>query len=191
MITSHHKLNLILDVEALKNALNDNRDLFGQYPQRGESKDSPHKEMKDIWIRYNDVKPFLKSGDFTHFADEHDSVWYDCVLKLPQVFDLVFKIMSEVQGERLGGVLITKLPPGGEIKPHTDAGWHSDYYDKYYVCIQNKKGSNFYFHDGVVAPQEGEVYWFDNSNLHWVKNKTDIERIAMVVCIKTYNKLGV
>jgi len=190
-IKSHHKLKLRIDVEPLREALNIHADLFGQYPQRGESKTSPHHEMKDIWIRFNDIKPYLDSGDFSDFSGEHDSSWYDSVKKLPEVLEPIFKIMTAVQGERLGGVLITRLLPGGEIKPHKDSGWHAAYYEKYYVAITNKKGSTFCFHDGVIEAQEGEVYWFSNSNYHWVKNETDSERIAMIVCIKTNNKLGV
>jgi len=189
LITSHRKIDLTVNIEPLKKALNKHADLFGEYPQRGESETSPHHEMTDIWVRYNNIKPFLASGDFSGFSDEHDSIWYDCVKQIPEVFEPVFKVMTAVDGERLGGVLITKLPPGGEIKPHYDNGWHAAYYDKYYIPIQNKKGASFYFHDGVIEPQEGEVYWFDNSNFHWVKNETNIERIAMIVCIKTRKDL--
>lgn len=182
---SHRRLELTVDVNSLKESLHQNDDLFGQYNYRGESATSPHREMIDIWVRYNDVKPYLKSGDFSSFADEHDSVWYPSLKKIPEVLPIVFSIMSAVQGERLGGVLITKLPPKGKIYPHKDAGWHAAYYDKYYVPIQNNPGSTFSFHDGVIKAKEGEVYWFDNSNFHWVNNDTKFERIAMIVCIKT------
>ncbi len=182
---SHRKLDLTVNVEGLKQSLKNNRNLFGQYNYRGESATSPHREMLDIWVRYNDVTPYLESGDFSTFADEHDSVWYPCLEKLPEVLNIVFPLMTHVQGERLGGVLITKLPPGGQIYPHKDAGWHASYYDKYYVPIQNRPGSTFNFHDGVIRPREGEVYWFDNSNFHWVNNDSNIERIAMIICIKT------
>jgi len=189
VIGSHKKLNLKLDVQELKAALNSMPEEFGKYPQRGEFKGSPHSEMKDIWVRYNDVEPFLKSGDFSKFGDEHDSIWYDIADKLP-VKDLLFKIMEAVDGERLGGVLITKLPAGGKIKAHTDSGWHAAYYDKYYVPIQNKIGSTFGFEDGIIRPDEGDVWWFDNSIKHWVDNDTNEDRIAMIVCIKTDNEKG-
>lgn len=191
MAVSHKKIDITFDSKPLKNALNIHADLFGEYPHRGEAPGSPHSEMKDIWVRYGDIKPCIESNDFSGIADEHDSVWYDCIEKIPEVMTPIFDLMRVVEGERLGGVLITKLPPGGQIQPHTDSGWHAAYYDKYYAVVQNKKGASFYFHDGVIEPEEGEIYWFDNSNMHWVKNETDIERIAMIICIKTNNRLGV
>jgi hypothetical protein len=93
--------------------------------------------------------------------------------------------MHIVDGERLGGILITKLPAGGHIARHTDAGWHAQYYDKFYVPILNHKGSVFGFDDGIIEPELGEAWWFDNSNPHWVDNKSDCDRIAMIVCIRT------
>jgi len=190
VVGSHKKLNITLDVAALKGALTLMPEEFGKYPQRGEFEGSPHSEMKDIWVRYNNVEPYLKSGDFSTFGDEHDSIWYDIADRLP-VKNLLFEIMKEVDGERLGGVLITKLSPGGKIKPHTDAGWHASYYDKYYIPIQNKKGSVFGFEDGIITPEEGDVWWFNNSVRHWVENNTDEDRIAMIVCVKTENSKGV
>jgi len=190
MIISHRKIDLTVDIEPLRESLNVHSDLFGQYRQRGLEPTSPHYQMRDIWVRFNDIKPYLASGDFTGFSGEHDSVWYDCLEKIPEVLEPVFSVMAKVQGERLGGVLITKLLAGGEIKPHKDKGWHASYYEKYYIPIKNKAGASFYFHDGVIEPSDGEVYWFNNSNYHWVKNETDSERIAMIICIKTANKWG-
>ena len=189
MLRSHSKVDMTFDANPLKSALFINHKLFGEYPQRADAINSPHSEMKDIWVRYGDIKPCIESGDFSGIADEHDSVWYDAAKKLPEVMPIVFDLMKLVKGERLGGVLITKLPPGGKINPHTDAGWHAAYYDKYYAVIQNKEGASFHFEDGVIEPREGEIYWFDNSNLHWVENKTNIDRIAMIICIKTNNNL--
>lgn len=184
MITSHRKLDLNVNVEPLKKALTRHGNLFGQYPYRADFENSPHAQMNDIWVRYNDVKPCIETGDFSTFANEHDSIWYDCIKKLPEVIKPIFEVMHFVNGERLGGVLITRLPPGGEIKAHTDSGWHAKYYDKYYLAIKNKPGSNFHFDDGVITPEEGEVYWFNNSKRHWVINDTKTERIAMIVCIR-------
>lgn len=149
---------------------------------RGEG-ESPHSEMTDIWIRYRDVVPHLISGDFSDFSDEHDSIWYPSSREIPEVKDVIFSVMSHVRGERLGGVLITKLSPGGKIKPHTDSGWHASYYDKFYVPIEDY-GSEFGFESGVIQPKLGEVYQFDNSKLHWVNNETTGDRIAMIICIK-------
>lgn len=183
MPPSHVQLDFRLNTEDLKRALHEHEELFGEYPFRG-LPGSPHEQMTDIWVRFNDMEPFLQRGSLDGLTDEHDSVWYDSANDLP-VKDLAFTLMHEVRGERLGGILITKLPPGGQILPHRDSGWHAEYYQKYYVAVQNGVGATFEFEDGTIAPQEGDVYWFNNSYLHWVHNESDQDRIAMIVCIRT------
>ncbi|MFV2055126.1 MAG: aspartyl/asparaginyl beta-hydroxylase domain-containing protein [Thiohalomonadales bacterium] len=185
------KLPLHIDVNPLRAALKKNADLFGEIDWR-RREGSPHTEMRDIWLRYNDIKPYEKTGDFTNFNEEHDPIWYNSYKRLPEAKDIIFKVMNKVYGERLGMVLITKLPVGGKIYPHIDQGWHASYYDKYYIPITNKPGASFFFENGVIeSPKEGSVWWFDNSHPHWVNNDSASERIAMIVCIKTENKVGV
>lgn len=178
------KVAVDLDVLPLQRAILRQPKLFGKYPQRGNFEGSPHCAMKDIWVRYNDIEPYLERGNLDGFADEHDSVWYPAAYAIPQVRKVVFDLMRIVEGERLGGILITKLPPGGKIEKHVDGGWHASYYDKYFVPILNEEGATFSFEDGVIHPKVGEAYWFNNAVPHWVDNNTDSDRIAMIVCIR-------
>lgn len=185
MVKTHELVCSNLDVLPLQKELLDNYNEFGKYAYRSDFPNSPHAQMNDIWVRYNDVKPFEEKGSLVGFEAEHDSVWYPVLDKLPGVKRVVFELMRQVDGERLGGILITKLPPGGKIARHTDAGWHAQYYDKFYVPILNAKGSIFGFDDGIIDPKLGQAWWFDNSNPHWVDNNSDTDRIAMIVCIRT------
>jgi hypothetical protein len=137
--------------------------------------------MDDIWLRYGDISAMIESGDYSKIAEEHESIW---LKDLPHSKKICADVMKIVGGDRLGGVLITKLPAGGRINPHTDSGWHAEYYDKYYVPIKNAKGSVFGFVDGDIEADVGEVWKFDNSITHWVTNNSDSERIAMIICIK-------
>src|SRR5258707_751808 len=57
--------------------------------------------------------------------DQHGGVWMDGPLLLPAARTLVFALMSQVQGERLGRVLLNKIPPGGRIYPHADLPEHA------------------------------------------------------------------
>lgn len=174
-----------LDVSQLKAEILSHYEEFDKYNQRRVFENSPHAQMTDIWARYNDINPFLEKGSLVGFEAEHDSVWYPVIEKIPAVKKVVFDLMSKVDGERLGGVLITKLPVGGHIERHTDAGWHAQYYDKFFVPIQIQKGAIFGFDDGDIHATEGEAWWFDNSNPHWVTNNSKCDRIGMIVCIRT------
>ena len=176
-----------LDVKPAIAELIENYHLFGEFNARKEAPNSPHADMTDIWVRYGDVSDMIESGDYSKIAEEHDSIW---LKDLPEIKKLCFKIMSLVDGERLGGVLITKLPINGIIKEHSDSGWHAEYYDKFFVPIINEPGCIFGFNQGDILATAGEVWQFDNSKPHWVVNHSDCERIAMIVCIKHSKDFG-
>lgn len=173
-----------LDVLPLQLALQRQPEIFDAYPERRIGDGSPHAEMTDIWLRYNDRRPYDEKKSLLGFNDEHDSVWYPASAKLPEARPIIFGLMARVEGERLGAVLITKLPPGGRIAPHIDPGWHAGYYDKYYVAVKNDPGAYFAFDDGRIAANTGDVYWFRNDVPHWVVNESNDDRIAMIVCVK-------
>ena len=175
-----NKLNISFDVSTLKKFLV-NCDLWDKYPQRRTAEASPHSEMTDIWVRYKNPDECIKTGDWSAFTKEHKSDWLE---DIPNVKTIASRMMEFVGGDKLGGILITKLPAGGKIQPHTDAGWHAEYYDKYYIPIKNCKGAKFCFDNCEIDPDEGDVYAFRNDNNHWVKNDSSEDRIAMIVCIK-------
>ncbi len=185
---AYNKIYSNLNVSLAIAELSNNDHLFGEFNARKDA-GPVMAQMDDIWLRYGDVSAMVKSGDYSALAIEHDSIW---LKDLPECKKLCFEIMKMVDGERLGGVLISKLPKGGEMLPHTDKGWHSGYYDKYYIPIKNGKGSIFGFDEGDIDPLIGDVWAFDNSYNHWVKNNSDKDRIAMIVCIKQskYTKGG-
>ena len=184
----YNKIYNGLDTNLALKELDANSHLFGGFNARKKAS-AIHAQMDDIWLRYGDISGMVESGDYSAIANEHDSIWLQ---DLPECKKLCFKVMSLVEGERLGGVLITRLPPGGRILPHTDSGWHAEYYDKYYVPIKNEAGSKFCFGMGSIEPNFGDVWAFDNSYNHWVENNSKEDRIAMVICIKQekYTKGG-
>jgi hypothetical protein len=174
-----------LNVRGAAKEVEANYHLFGELNARKNA--SPiHAQMDDIWLRFAEIPP---DGDYSKITDEHDSVW---LKNLPECMRICFAVMSMVDGERLGGVLITRLPPKGKILPHTDSGWHASYYDKYYVPLKNESGADFCFDNGTIKPDIGDVWGFDNSHAHWVNNDSDSDRIAMIICIKQdkYNRKG-
>ena len=115
---------------------------------------------------------------------EFDCEWYESA-DILGVKPLVMDLFKKVNGVRLGGVLITRIPAGAECKPHTDTGgWHADYYEKFAIQIASAPGQKFCFEDVEFESKPGDVYWFNNSFKHWVPNPTPYERITMIVCVK-------
>ena len=182
---AYNKIHSNLDVELARKEIKENAHLFGEFNARKLA--SPvMAQMDDIWLRYGDIREATRTGDYSGIADEHDSIW---LKDLPECRKLCFEVMRMVDGERLGGVLISRLEPEKEMLPHVDEGWHAEYYDKYYIPLENEKGAVFGFDEGDIAPEIGDVWAFDNSYNHWVKNHSKKDRIAMIVCIKQ-NKLN-
>jgi quercetin dioxygenase-like cupin family protein len=171
-----------IDVQPLVAQIDAHPQLWNQNPQRRDQEKSPHARMSDIWVRYNSPDRFK---DLRTFGDEHVPVWYPAYYQLPAIKPIVHKLMSVFEGEMLGGVLITRIPPGAGIGKHSDRGWHVEYYDKFYVSLRSAPGANFYCEDEMINPEPGDVYWFDNRAEHWVENDSDEDRMTLIVCIHT------
>lgn len=162
-------------------AIQRNPQLWNQYTSRTEHPDSPHRGLDDIWLRYNDYANF--DGDREKFNAEHDSVWYPSADLIP-VKKICLQLMAIVGGERLGGVLITRIPPGGKCLPHVDDGWHAKYYEKFAIQLCGDLKQSFNFENESFSAVAGDAYWFDNSFLHWVDNDSDQERMTLIICIR-------
>ncbi len=173
-----HHIAQNIDVKDLVRAIDLAPELWNVHSERKGS-GSPHLDMSDIWLRYN--HPDNKGPDF---HKEHDSVWYPAYYMLPQARSLIFGVMALVDGERLGGVIITKIPSGGRIAPHIDQNWHVDYYDKFYLSLRSAPGANFYCGDEFINPKPGDLYLFDNRVEHWVENDSPSDRMTLIICIR-------
>jgi Aspartyl/Asparaginyl beta-hydroxylase len=177
-----------LDIAPVREQLDAHPELWNQNDWRKTRPDSPHTGMTDIWVRYNDIER-LDLGNPAKFNEEHVPVWYPAWDKLTALKPLVFELMARVYGEMLGGILITRIPPGATLAPHVDHGWHVEQYDKFYLSIESAPGANFFCrHDGVteaLCPEPGDIWLFDNRREHWVENTSDKERITVIICIRT------
>lgn len=172
-----------LDTEPLRQALVRQPELFGRHRERTQDPSSPHHGSVDLWLRFRDHRDKAKCSSWAEFAGPHEPIWYEEAAMLPEVRRVVFDVMRIVEAEKLGGILITKIPPGGRIERHVDRGWHAEHYEKIYVAIQSPEGSKFCFEDGEIRAANGEAWWFRNDVPHWVENDTDQDRIAMIICL--------
>jgi len=176
-----------VDVAPLMNAVVRRSNLWNQNDLRTTHPGTPHTQVSDIWLRFNDLEKY-KAGDKQSVLDEHESVNYPAMLELPQVRPLIFGLMTRVEGERLGRCLITKLPPGAKITPHVDGGAHAAYYDRYHIVLSGLPGSLFRCGDEQVSMRTGEAWWFDNSVEHEVTNNSADDRVHLIVDIRTLKK---
>jgi len=185
-----HKITGGLNVAPILAQLDAAPDLWGAHRARLDAPDSPHATSADIWVRYNDIRPFQAGArPWSEINNPHIPIWYPAWYRVPALRAPVMSIMALSQAEMLGGVLITRVPAGGRIAPHIDTGWHVETYSKFYVCLKGAPGAEMLCEvDGEVeamCPKPGDLHLFDNRKMHWVENRSDHERMTLIVCVKT------
>lgn len=167
------------DARPLLSELEAHPEVWNEIRHRTCNPNSPHREVSDIWLRYNALSNF--NGDMARFNGPHESVWYPVIEKLPSVVKLSTWIVDSLGGGRLGGVLITKVPAHKQVYPHADTGWHAGYYKKVGLQIAGNEDQAFCFDDGELSALPGQAYWFDNHVKHWVRNESREDRITLIV----------
>lgn len=171
-----------LNVDAARLQLKQNPELWNTITFRTERPDSPHFGASDIWVR---AREHLDNDWNQYIRGCYDSVWFPAASTLPAVKDLCFDLMARVRGEKLGVVLITKVPAGGSIKPHTDFGYNAEEFEKYCICLEADPRQAFSFEEGDLRTETGDVFWFRNTVKHWVTNDSPHDRISLIVSIKS------
>lgn len=177
------KLRSDLNVAPLAHELADNPQLWNAYQERTVSPDSPHFGVPDVWVRFKD-RELLKTPE--DFAGPHFSVFYPAWSNLPSLHAIVYDLMHQVRATMLGGILITKIPAGGQVKPHDDrGGWHAEFYNtKVYVPLASNDGCINYCEDEHVTMRPGDAWQFDNLKTHSVVNRGETDRITAIICMR-------
>jgi len=157
-----------------------NEQLWDRNPERRLYAGSPHSAMTDITCRY------MPEGDVTLEARraEHRNVFWPAWHLLPALRPVVFGLMTRVQAVELGSILITRLPPGKQIDPHSDAGsWAPEYYTC--KCHWTVAGSAIVRCDDEACEfTQGTVFTFDNLLMHSIENRGDCDRICCIVSMR-------
>ena len=144
---------------------------------------SPHRETQDIWLRWRDpdVGSPSRPGPIIHWP-----AWF----ALPAVAEIVKPLVLICAAEELGGVLITKIPSGGQVYPHHDrGGWHAEHFNcKLYVPLRGPAECVNYCEDEQAVMKAGEAWRFDNLKTHWVVNDDDEDRVTLIICMRTESR---
>lgn len=141
-----------------------------------------HQDIDDIIVRYRDWAEW--TGDRAAFNAEHEAVWWEAADSLPSVKSLAYDLMRHFQGDRLGMVLITRIPPGKSVGRHHDVGWHAEHFAKIAVSLAANERQAFCFDGHELRTVTGDLFVFDNARDHWVTNESDEPRITLITCIR-------
>ena len=146
------------------------------YPQ------GPFRDVETVFLRF---PPASVTELERSTKDQHECVWMDGWLHLPAARPLVWALMNQVAGERLGRVMINKIRPGGRIYPHADTPVHAQYWDRFHYVVASAPGCTFRCGEEQVGMQTGELWWFQNQLEYEVVNNSAQDRIHLIIDIRT------
>jgi len=170
-----------VDVSPALAQLQASEHLWNQITLRTTHAGTVHSEVNDIWLRYNPIEGATPMEIFNGL----ECVNYPAFQELIESRRLVLDVMRRVEGLRLGRVVITKMRPGARIAPHCDEGAPPTYYDRFHLVLQGEPGSLFRCEDETVEMGTGELWWFNNRLEHEVINRSNTERIHIVMDVRT------
>jgi Aspartyl/Asparaginyl beta-hydroxylase len=146
------------------------------YPQ------GPFNQVETVFLRF---PPASVTELERSQKDQHECVWMDGWLHLPAARPLVYALMNQVAGERIGRVMLNKIEPAGRIYPHADTPVHAEYWDRFHYCVQADPGCLFRCGDEQVQMRTGDLWWFQNAIEHEVVNNSASDRIHLIIDVRT------
>ena len=111
--------------------------------------------------------------------DVHESRYTTISKKFPIARAFLEGFAAE-QDAQLGRGKIVRLKPGHKVYPHIDRGEYYRVRDRYHLILQSALGSYMKSGDEEIRMQVGELWWFDNNEMHEAFNDGDADRIHVI-----------
>ncbi len=167
------------DVESVARELDQHPELWNAHSGRTKDPSSPHRETDDIWVRFRAPEE-LKEPE--HFGEPHLSVFYPAWDALPSLKPIIRDLIGFIRPVQLGGILITRIPPGKRVYRHHDrGGWHATWMNyKIFMPIRTNDLCVNWFEDVPTVMLKGGAYSIDNQVDHEVINDGPTERITLI-----------
>lgn len=111
--------------------------------------------------------------------DVHESRWTTGSRLYPEARRFLKDLALE-QDALLSRAKIVCLPAGRRVYAHIDRGAYYAVRDRYHLVLRSARGSWLKVGDEEVRMREGELWWFDNNQIHEAFNDGDQDRIHMI-----------
>ena len=177
-----YKLAEGIDVAAVNRQLVAHPELWDANPMRRIYPTSPHRDMRDIWVRAR-----APTGrELRSYSEPHESVWWPAAERLTSLPPIIEDLAASVHASRIGAVLVTKIPAGKRIFPHNDRGfWHAEFHNlKIYLCLKGNDRCVVWCEHERVVMKAGEAWIFDNLVMHGLENHGDDDRISAIAALR-------
>lgn len=112
-------------------------------------------------------------------SDVHESRWTNASAAFPHARAFLERVAAELDCD-LSRAKIVCLPAGKRVYPHIDRGEYYRLRGRYHLVLRSSAGSWLKAADEEVRMREGELWWFDNDQMHEAFNDGDEDRIHMI-----------
>lgn len=112
-------------------------------------------------------------------SDVHESRWTTGSAKFPIIRAFLNDFAAE-QDAILGRAKVVCLSAGKRVYPHIDRGEYYRVRNRYHLVLRSAAGSWLKAGDEEVRMQEGELWWFENDQMHEAYNDGDEDRIHVI-----------
>lgn len=109
----------------------------------------------------------------------HESRWTTGSVRYPLARGFIEKTANALDG-LLSRAKIVCLPAGHRVYPHVDRGEYYRLRNRYHLVLKSSLGSWLKSGGEEVRMREGELWWFDNDQLHEAHNDGDEDRIHII-----------
>ncbi|MEL7260903.1 MAG: aspartyl/asparaginyl beta-hydroxylase domain-containing protein [Pseudomonadota bacterium] len=111
--------------------------------------------------------------------DVHESRWTTGSVNFPVARAFLEDVSAELDAD-LSRAKIVCLPAGKKVYPHIDRGEYYRFRGRYHFVLKSSAGSWLKAGDEEVRMQEGELWWFDNDQMHEALNDGDQDRVHII-----------
>lgn len=111
--------------------------------------------------------------------DVHESRWTNSAASFPVARSFLVQTAAALEAD-LGRAKIVCLPAGRRVYPHVDRGEYYRLRGRYHFVLKSTAGSWLKAADEEVRMREGELWWFDNDQMHEAFNDGDEDRIHII-----------
>ncbi len=111
--------------------------------------------------------------------DVHESRWTTGSARYPVACRFLMETADRLDALP-GRAKIVSLPAGRRVYPHIDRGEYYRVRGRYHLVLRSSQGSWLKAGDEEVRMQEGELWWFDNKQVHEAFNDGHEDRIHII-----------
>lgn len=111
--------------------------------------------------------------------DVHESRWTTVSESFPLARAFITDVATRLDAD-LSRAKIVCLPAGRVVYPHIDRGEYYRFRGRYHMVLKSTAGSWMKSGGEEVRMREGELWWFDNDQMHEARNDGDEDRIHII-----------